>query len=179
MGMSDSEHLRQRGVPCLVHFTALSNVRSILEHGLQSPRSLRDGDIAFDANDEARYDGDDHVNASITNPNQNLFYTFQKKYPSKHYAVLEISLDALDEVRHRFTSTNAASNKSDFVPVEALFEGDDRPEDFERDWTTDNQAEVLLYDGMPARFIKTVVCDGSGGGLKNTASSKRQFRQEA
>lgn len=121
--MFDVEFLRLRGVESLIHFTPLDNLESIITNGLQSPDDLRRLGISATENDSLRYDGTDHVNLSITNPNIRLLYAFRKEHPERTYAILELDPALLDECEHAYSSTNAASNASERVNVEELFQG--------------------------------------------------------
>ena len=153
--MNDAEYLKNRGVETLIHFTAASNLESIVEHGLVSPQEVARLSLDAAINDQYRYDGTDHANLSITNPNINLLFSFRKNHPDRTYAVIKIDPNVLNATEHRFCSTNAASSKSDFVNVEELFEGY-RPSYFPTNWTTDNQSEILVYERIDPRFITEI-----------------------
>lgn len=157
------EYLHERGVCRFVHFTSLDNLESILDKGLIPRGSLDDKGIAYDANDELRLDGLDHVNLSITHPNIKFFYKIRKKYSDRYYVVLSIRPDILlaytgdgGRPRYSFSNTNAASNGVMSCNVEQLFSGQ-RPLGFKDEWTTDSQAEVLIPGPIAPEYIESII----------------------
>lgn len=152
--MTEIEFLRSRGVTELIHFTPSINLPNILANGI-IPRSRleRDG-VEFTYADENRYDGKEHINLSITNPNIRMFFKFRKQIPND-FVVLTLDISILSKYNHSYTATNAASNKAMSCSVEELFSGN-RPEGFRDNWTTDNQAEVLVDDTISPEYIINV-----------------------
>jgi hypothetical protein len=152
--LTELEFLRSRGVTELIHFTPAPNLRSILENGLIPRNRLEQENAKFTYIDESRHDGKEHINLSITNPNIRMFYTFRKRMPID-FVVLTLDISLLSEYNHYYTSTNAASNQAMPCSVEELFFGN-RPEGFQDNWTTDNQAEVLVSDTISPEYILSV-----------------------
>lgn len=148
-------YLKQRGVQHFVHFTPVDNLRDIFAEGIKPRNILEQKNKDFMLNDEYRFDGKDHANLSITNPNIKMFYNFRKKYPDRSYAILLIDISILEQYAFSFTATNAANRKAIKCSVEELFSGD-RPYYFESNWTTDNQAEVLIKDTIDPKYIRQV-----------------------
>ena len=123
---------------------------------------LDDEAVSYHANDRLRLDGSGHVNLSITHPNIKLFYKFRKTYPNRCYVVLSIRPDILlayagnnGRPRYSFSNTNAASNRAMSCTVEQLFSGQ-RPVGFREEWTTDQQAEVLIPGPIPPEYIESI-----------------------
>ena len=113
------EYLHERGVSRFVHFTSIDNLESILDIGLIPRSSLDNKGVAYDANDDLRLDGLDHVNLSITHPNTSFFYKIRNKYPDRYYAVLSIRPDILlaypgdnGRPRYSFSNTNTGIGKA-------------------------------------------------------------------
>lgn len=157
------EYLHERGVSRFVHFTSIDNLESILDIGLIPRSSLDNKGVAYDANDDLRLDGLDHVNLSITHPNTSFFYKIRNKYPDRYYAVLSIRPDILlaytgdnGRPRYSFSNTNAASNRAMSCNAEQLFSGQ-RPVGFKDEWTTDPQAEVLIPGPVPPEYFESII----------------------
>jgi superfamily II DNA helicase RecQ len=173
--MSDAEYLKSRGVVNLIHFTPADNLPGILTDGIIPRNLLEQNGTNFTFTDEFRMDGNEHVNLSITNPNISMFYRF--RVSSDHvFVVLTLDVSLLDEYEGKisYTSTNAASNRSMRCSVEELFTGnrDGRKEN----WTTDNQAEVLVVATVHPKYIKTIEFPVVG---HEPAEAVRQFYENA
>jgi len=111
----------RRGIPCLVHFTRISNLPSILEYGLY-PRA-RHNELASTpvVNDRDRRDRRlDATSTSIAFPNSKLFYRFQCDYSDQEWAVLRLDRSILWELDCAFCWHNAADSQISAIPHEEL-----------------------------------------------------------
>lgn len=156
------------GVPHLVHFTRCDNLRSILRHGLQSVSSCDAGGLRAVRNDTMRLDGQlDGISLSITSPNFRMFYKYRQLDPSADWAVLLLSPAILWELSCGFYRHNAADARMRHLPrkkmetVQAfreIFAALDTPREpwLRRYDPTDPQAEVMVYETIPPRFIETI-----------------------
>lgn len=171
--MTDIDFLRNRGVTELIHFTPATNLLSILANGLIPRNRLEQENAEFTYVDESRHDGKEHINLSITNPNIRMFYTFRKRMPGD-FVVLKLDISLLSEYNHSYTATNAASNQAMSCSIEELFSGN-RPEGFQSNWTTDNQAEVLVDETISPEYILSVQFPVEG---KELSDSIRQCFNE-
>jgi superfamily II DNA helicase RecQ len=152
--LTEIDFLKSRGVTELIHFTPVTNLPSILANGIIPRNRLEQEDVEFTYTDEKRHDGKEHINLSITNPNIRMFYKLRKRIPVD-FVVLTIDTSILSKYRHSYRATNAASNKAMPCSVEELFSGN-RPEGFQNNWTTDNQAEVLVDEIISPEYILSV-----------------------
>lgn len=152
----DYEYLKSRGVEYLVHFTPAENVESILKKGL-CPRSVLDAEgIEYAHTDDLRLEGTSVVNVSITNPNIEMFYKKRKESPERLFCVLLIDPAILSTSTPRsYTATNATGKDVQPCSVEEVFH-DPRPDFFQSNWPTNNQAEVLLKDVIPPAYIQSI-----------------------
>jgi len=157
----------------LIHFTPTANLPSILENGIIPRNCLEYEGTEFVYTDENRYDGKEHINLSITNPNIRLFYTFRKRIPGD-FVVLTLDISLLPKYKHSYKATNAASNQAISCSVEELFSGN-RPEGFQDNWTTDNKSEVLVDETISPEYILSVQFPVEG---KEPSESIRQCFNE-
>ena len=162
-----------RGIRFLLHFTQLSNLESILERGLLTQTQIEEQGLNCAINDEIRLD--EHRDAtccSIDFPNYKMFLRLRKKPENAEvkWVIIAISPNILLEKDCVFCPTNAASGKitrrdvNDFKGVaalEAMFaEVEDKPSRAEMrqldKYTTDPQAEVLVFDHIERKYILAV-----------------------
>lgn len=172
--MTELDFLRGRGVTELIHFTPVTNLPSILENGLIPRVLLEQMGTDFVYIDNYRYDGKEHINLSITNPNIRIFFKFRKQIPID-FVVLTIDISVISKYKHSYRATNAASNRAMSCSVEALFSGN-RPEGYQNNWTTDNQAEVLVDETISPEYILSVQFPVEGN---EPSDSIRQYLNEA
>jgi len=170
MAETIEEFVTERGIKCLLHFTNLTNLASILEHGLLPKGELHLADVEYTCNDTMRLDGTDAVCASISFPNYKMFWGLRQEQPNDEWVILVIYARVLFEARCAFCPTNAASASVTMIPLEermtlaALqgmygdFEGTARSElKLPNHYTTNPQAEVLLLDGVPKDYLAGVL----------------------
>ncbi|WP_321905614.1 DarT ssDNA thymidine ADP-ribosyltransferase family protein [Paraburkholderia tropica] len=164
-----------RGIRNLLHFTQISNLPSILQHGIVPRRSLEAAQAPFKFNDFYRYDG--YLNAScftIGWPNYKMFYPLRLADPAVKWAVIECRPDILWDKHCIFSATNAASGiaraigevqRTGVPGIAAMFaEAPGKPTReqmrLRHDFPTDPQAEVLVCDVVePAYFVRVHVHD--------------------
>lgn len=109
------EVLKKRNITKLIHVTNKKNLESILKHGLLSLIELENNGIDYEFNDPLRLENKrDAICLSVTDYNNFLFGSFQKRYPKNEYVVLEIDPKILlnEEVEKIFYDYNAASKFS-------------------------------------------------------------------
>lgn len=159
--------LGDRGVEELLHFTQVSNLPSILEHGIV-PRSVLDhNNVPYAYSDPWRRD--DQLNAislSVTYFNWEMFRAVRTRLPASEWVVLSIDAMILPGATYRFYPRNAASGEyarstksyRNIYAFEDMFEdrspyGAYKGESYRADsclldnMTTDPQAEVL-FEGV-------------------------------
>lgn len=164
--------VRDRGIQYLVHFTQLDNVPSILEHGLLSRRKLDKREIEYELNDENRFDQAlGAISLSISFPNYKMFSHHRNKgcNAGVRWAVLLLRRDLLWKTKCTYHYTNAASKdfrhkrSQDLKSLKAFermftreIEGKCRDPRIPPSYTTDPQAEVLVFQWIPADRITAV-----------------------
>ncbi len=204
----DSDNFKQfiseRGIECLVHFTATKNLYSILEHGkLMSRAKLESLDIEqFDILDYAqftdavRYDDTNYINLSISSTNSFLFSKFQEKTKEDFtitWCVLKISPIYLYEADTLFSVTNAASSSAkrqfgisgDLEKLKLLFNSELKINTFNGvrplsrrnlplKYPTDVQAEVLVKGEIYSDYI-TEICFRNNEELAQAKAAMNSF----
>lgn len=166
--------IEEKGIRSLYRFTNVDNLDSIFKYGLISRSNLKEKNISFNYNDEYRYDGcSNAVCMSIEFPNYKMFYSLRRRHPDFNWAVLKIDANVLVEFHCAYSWTNAADAASCDIPIEErtgkeaflkLFqdrEGCPRRESLNipESYPTNPQAEVLVFDTIPIRYINTVIFD--------------------
>lgn len=166
--MTIQEVVQQRNITRLFHFTHSDNLSSILENGLLSRSELDDevNEYNYDFNDEDRIDGHlDGICLSISFPNAKMFWKYRSLKPG-NWVILEINPSILWTKNCAFYPTNAASNNVRFNDLElmkgnvafsALFSdevfGIQRDVNLPAEYTTDVQAEVLVFEKIDSSYI--------------------------
>ena len=173
--MNEIERIvNQRNIQCLVHFTRIENLESILENGLLPRNNFEDLTVHPLTNDTLRLDGFlGATSLSIESPNYRMFWKCrcnakeQHSIPHENWVVLGIKPDILWEKDCAFCVTNAANNAVVQIAIEdrkgvdafeRLFsEVDGKPSREEMRINdrcpTDPQAEILVFDRIEPRFI--------------------------
>jgi len=157
----------QRNIQRLIHFTRIDNLESILNTGLLSVHFLKTKGINFSPCDPDRYDG--YLNAiclSISYPNYRMFYKkTQGDYSDWAFVILNPSI--LWNMDCAYCKTNAASSiisKENIAKLktveafEALFSEtynqiSRKDLNIHSFYTTDPQAEILVYNEIPIQYI--------------------------
>lgn len=161
----------ERRITRLVHFSRVQNLSSILEKGLLSRDVLetwpREQQPPY--NDSYRFDKQEGaVSLSISFPNYRMFYKYSMNDRSD-WVILLLDATLLWELDCAFCRENAASSRVTSVPLadrkqpEALMSmfadyyevrrhGLQLPDDY----PTHPQAEVLVFDPIPPRYINEI-----------------------
>ena len=166
-----------RGITTLCHFTRIENLSSILQKGLLSRSILETSEQQFFWNDPHRADGHpEAICLSISFPNYLMFYSIRRDKEDKqginHWQWVVLLLDAkmLWELDCAFCQENASSNAVRFILLKDRKKPDALNGMFVEDYHTINrqslqipsdyptnpQAEVLVFDTIPARYINEV-----------------------
>ena len=168
------EEIEKRNIQFMIHFTNGNNVKSILQHGILSRNALNRLDLKYDYTDENRFDYErDYISTSITNPNEYMLNKAveERRISNPVLLFLDPSLMYDPEIESIFYVTNAATRKmqnrsgkdyESFIDMfcdNLLIELFDDARIHSRRYkqaneTTDIQAEVLIKDMIPVRFIK-------------------------
>ena len=180
---NEATHIKRfcvnRNITTLTHFTRVENLSSILENGLLGREQLDSQGGSFYFNDPHRYDeqrGGICLNLSF--PNYRMFWKIRQKTEEvahSQWVVLLLDVDVLWEFDCAFCQENAASNTVHGIPLEdrksldalrSLFceEFHDGTRVISRDslairenYPTNPQAEILVFDRIPSRYINTIV----------------------
>lgn len=154
--------IEERDIKYLLHFTHIDNLDSILEHGLIPRANL--GNNLIRTNDKDRHDATKDANCmSISFPNYRMFLPCRGTISGENWVVLVFDAKLLANKDCAFCYTNAASDRIRFTSLESRKSVDalkdmffDKYEDGDEDirkqlnipsyYTTDPQAEVLLFD---------------------------------
>lgn len=169
MATTIQEFVDERGIKSLFHFTRVDNLSSILLRGLLPKDVCAQAGVQPVINDHYRHDGTNAVCASISFPNYKMFYPLRCDNPDSKWVVLKLERSLLWRTRCAFCVTNAANATVSTVPLEkrqglpALQRLFDDYETKARSglripghYTTNPQAEVLLFDGATPEDIKGV-----------------------
>lgn len=160
----------EREIPYLVHFTPLANLTSILQYGLRA-RSRLAGHNYF-CTDKHRTDGWlDWISASVSFPNYKMFYSKRNSLKGVDgWVVLLIRRDVLWELNCKYILTNAARSGirmfagarwSSSEAFEEMFGHNEHRIDIPDFYTTDPQAEVMVYGEIPSRYFEMVAVENA------------------
>lgn len=166
--MTIQEVLQEREITKLFHFTHSDNLSSILENGLLSRLELDEeaNEYNYDFNDQDRIDGHpDAICLSISFPNARMFWKY-RSLKSGNWVLLELDPSILWTKDCAFYPTNAASNNVRFNDL-ALMKGREafsalfldevfgiqRDANLPAKYTTDVQAEVLVFEKIDPEYI--------------------------
>lgn len=161
----------KRGIATCIHFTYIQNLESILEEGLLSRDLLeaRVGKLKPKYNDLHRFDDcRNAISLSISFPNYRMFYTYSSKNQSD-WVILLLDASVLWNLDCAFCQDNAAANVVKRVPLATrkqinsfymMFEDYEQIRrkdlDIPESYTTNPQAEVLIFDSISPYYIKQV-----------------------
>jgi hypothetical protein len=111
--------VKEKEIEYIWHFTRLSNIDSILRHGLISRHDLENLGMQSDFNDEYRLDCQRNaICCSLGHPNYKMFYSLRQNDPNVRWVVLGIQPSVLWEKDCAFCVSNAASNEVTCIPIE-------------------------------------------------------------
>jgi hypothetical protein len=170
------EVLHERRIQYALHFTRIENLPSILKNGLLPRSELVTG--TFRPNDEVRADGLPEANClSISFPNYKMLYKYSMNSltPYAGWAVLAIDPVVFAELPCLYFPTNAAASEcaytsrvnpmqfSGAAALNAMF-ADPAPGVRARNqlpdhFTTDPQAEVLVFAKVPTKYLRALALD--------------------
>ena len=163
-----------RGIDSCVHFTKVTNLPSILQFGILPKKTMDEEWIEYDENDSLRLDGYPCATSlSFTSPNYKMFYKYRMQNQKTRWVVIVIDSEMVISLDCAFCYTNAANSKIVGTPLDklktvqafdAMFEEVDtqvsrqrmRLSDCE---PTDPQAEILVFDEIPAKAINYIFFD--------------------
>lgn len=156
------------GIETLVHFTHSRNLMSILQHGLLGRVKLDSLTLVNppQCNDAYRLDQlPEAVCLSISFPNYKMFFKYSKNN-REEWVVLLLNAAVLWELNCAFCRENAASNNVTGIPLEIrkqpaalkqMFANYDQITrqnlNIPINYPTHPQAEVLVFDPIPPRYI--------------------------
>ena len=169
----------ERGITTLVHFTRIEHLQNILQEGLLGRNLLEARGQQFLSNDPKRLDRHkEAICLSISFPNDLLFFKFRYKYSGgnrSEWVVLLLDAKVLWELDCAFCQENAASSKVRYIQLKerkkpdalkGMFVDvchDTKGDVYERQsmqipnhYPTHPQAEVLVFDTIPVKYIKEV-----------------------
>jgi hypothetical protein len=159
-------------IPYLVHFTRVTNLPSIMEHGIYPIAQILEIGDQPEINDQLRLD--DRLNGtsiSIAHPNCQMLYKYRMQDESVDWAVLVLKKSILWQKECAFCRHNAADTRISQQPIEALttevaFRGmfDEIDGFTSREEQklkvcdpTDVQAEVMVFDIIEPEYIRGIV----------------------
>lgn len=154
-------------IPFLVHFTNISNVKSIFTHGLLSRDAVNNKKLNAAINDTDRHDKRTHtVSTSIAHPNDLMFYKYRKK--DEDWVVIKINKKVLWDSSCMFFKHNAANGTmsslidQEVKGIDALKSLYEKSNSIERQGLesydpTDVQAEVLIEGGVKLDDLLEIV----------------------
>ncbi|AZT89254.1 DUF4433 domain-containing protein [Caldicellulosiruptor changbaiensis] len=165
------ESVEERKIEYLVHFTNLKNLKSIMTNGI-IPVGYHDKyKISACINDSSRYDKClDASSLSISFPNYRMFYKVRINNPSERWVIILLDPSIIWKKDCAFNRTNAANNQmsstslqyrktiqafNDMFGDEKLRKEIGLPSYF----TTDPQAEVLVFDIIEPEYIRKIVVE--------------------
>jgi len=162
-----------RKIPCLVHFTKISNLGSIIKNGILSKERLIEKSIDFTVNDLVRLDGYlDAISLSISFPNYKMLYKYMSQDSASSWVILILDPSILWKVKCAFCKHNAADIRISKSPIENLMnghsfssmfddivgvDGENRVAQHLMDYDpTDVQAEILVFEKINTSFINSI-----------------------
>jgi len=163
---------QRRSINHVLHFTRLSNIASIVQHGLLPRHTLSTRRLPFTHNDDIRLDGAlDASCLTLSWPNHKMFYRYRTANPTVSWVVLSFKADVLWELDCAFCLENAASNRARAIPLrdrksanalETIFLNHEfyPPRDKLRipdNFPTNPQAEILIFGSIPKSLIQVVL----------------------
>lgn len=165
------EFAKEREVPCLLHFTQLSNLESILTLGLLSRDRIAGLPTPAGINDELRLDNHTNtISLSIAHPNSQMFYKYRIEKGGE-WCVIGVRPSVLWRQHCFFCKHNAAdarisgiqmSELDDISAFRAMYDEingyESRSDQCLKAYDpTDVQAEVLVMDAIELKNILGVV----------------------
>lgn len=163
--ISIHEVIKNRNITKLIHVTNKKNLDSILKHGILPLTNLEKDGIDYEFNDSLRLEKRrDAICLSVTDYNNFLFGSFQKKYPKNEYVVLEIDpqillIEGIEKVFCDYNAASRFSNKST-TNMEIMFKEKIKRRakiktrtKKEKNEPTSYQAEILYCGKIDSKYI--------------------------
>lgn len=172
----DYTGIKRKPVSALYHFTHISNLMSILEHGILTRQQLELSGHPFHYNDNLRLDGvRDSISLSVGHVNNKMLYKYTNGLTDHEWVILKIKTELItgplipsfDHTRllnrNVYCRHNAASSGVTSITIterqthnafNAMFVGDNGEE---YNLPVDIQSEILHLDAIPAHFISELI----------------------
>lgn len=156
---------QERQVPWLLHFTQVSNLPGIAEHGIRSRRDLARLGHGYRASSDYRLDdNNDAVSLSVSTVNTVMFASKREASGHNDWALLILAPDILWELECVFCWGNAATNEirkhSGFRggpwAFDRMFAGQPRI-NLPPSHQTDPAAEVQILQAIPPKYVRGAV----------------------
>lgn len=162
------EHALAVAIPYLLHFTRVSNLSSILTHGLYPIGRVDEINASPTINDQHRLDGHrDSTSISIGFPNCKMLFKYRMADTTAEWVILVLHPEILWAKNCAFCRHNAADARISSLPLASLktpqafvgmyaeieglgTRGDQKLKSYD---PTDEQAEVLVFDVIEPRYI--------------------------
>lgn len=169
--------LLEKDIKILLHFTNIKNLSSILENGLVTRDELKKLDKYY-INDQSRYDCTDAICLSISFANYKMFYRLLCENEDEEWVIMKIDPKIFNILDCGYFYTNAANhvfgdrNDKKYKTIASLANlfceeyppnilnkhiVDRKKLGIKNCWTTDPQAEVLVFENIPTEYIKGVL----------------------
>lgn len=163
-------HVKQRRITRLVHFTRIESLENIIDdREIRSRERCRTHGRRCKKNDRDRLDQHlDYICYSIEYPNVIVLDKYSRRFPGQEWIILFLQPILLGHPTTKFSPVNAATDKGAHVKsgiegFQTLFDrhvGTKHPQYRKRGHLiacpTDVQAEVLVKDAIPIRYITEV-----------------------
>lgn len=158
----------QQEISCLVHFTRVENLESIMVHGIVPIATAKEKFQEVHSNDEYRWDGHSDASClSISFPNSKMFYKYRQADVNADWLVLGVHPSILWLKSCAFCKNNAAKREISSQPLDLLKQPQSLLSMFQEVdgfvsrkemglkpfQTTDIQAEVLVFDVIEPQYI--------------------------
>lgn len=173
----DFGSVARKPIPALYHFTHISNLQSVLEHGILTRQNLESSGKSFRYNDDLRLDGvRNSISLSVGHVNNKMLYKYTQGLRDHEWVILKIkpelisgptspSFNHANLLQHNvFCRNNAASSEMTAVSIaerqtsgafQSLFTDESGGNNGERPY--DVQAEILHQASIPVHFISDII----------------------
>lgn len=162
--------LLEKKITSLFHFTHLSNLDSILRHGLKTKKRLMESEIPYQSSDPDRLDGIiDSISVSISTPN---YWLLSRKLFEFNQEIAVLELDVSTLIQYPFIAFPSNAARSDLKKLREV-----EPNEFEGlealknlflnnqlrtdksippHEPTDIQSEIMILHDLPPSQIKSI-----------------------
>ena len=146
--------IAKRDIRELIHFTNISNIKTIIEYGILPRKEVECKLPTTSVNDIYRYDNYKNATClSVSFPNYKMFYKYQNENKNAHWAVISLNPELLTDLDIKyflFFKENAAKNDSSICTFTEMF-GNSNGCDPENP-----QAEILAFGTIPPKYIQKI-----------------------